>query len=186
MKNETKLTVEDFPLQMPCQVTLDEYKEYALWSSREDWKKAKKRCVIQSAILLAAGVIIVWRGLQKTWVYHDILTVFGILMIGYAVFDLVFQFLMFPTLLKRNVGKEFQKDSRLGREMTFCFAEDRMVSFYEGGHQGTLFYEDVIRREENQKMLLLSLKNGKNMVFPKRVINQAKPEIQDILARLGA
>lgn len=186
LKKETHQTVHDFPLQMNCQVTLEEYKKYALWAGQKDRGKTKKRCVIQSAVLLAAGAAIVYQGFLKQWAYHDILTVLGILLIGYAIFDVVLEFLLFPVLLGRNVAKEFHKDARLGREMTFCFAEDRMVSFYNETHQGTFYYDDVIKKEEIDQLILISLKNGKTMVFPKRVIEKADPKIQSIIAGLGS
>ena len=189
MKQETKksgkLTVEDFPLQMLCRVTLEEYQNYAVWSSKESREKNKKKCLIQSAVLIVAGLIIVYQGLMKTWVYHDILTVFGILLIGYSLFDLFYQFIMFNTILKRTITKDFKKDPRLGRDMTFCFAEDHMASFYEGKHQGTFYYDDVIRKEEIQGLVLLSLKNGKTMVFPQHIIDGADPKIQEIISKLG-
>ena len=187
IKQETgKLTMDAFPLQMECQVTLEEYQAYALWGSKEAQKQAKKKTLVLSAVLFLAGAVILYRGLQKNWVYHDLLTVFGILLMGYAILDLFYQFVLFKLVLKRNISKQFQKDERLKRKMTFCFAEDRMISFYKGNHQGTFFYDEVVQKQENDQIIMLTLKNGKVMVFPKRIVQQAKPEIQEIIARLGA
>ena len=180
-----KLSASDFPLQMDCQVTLEEYQAYALWTSEETRKTVKKRTLISSAILFVAGVIVMFRGMNSTWVYHDWITILGVLAMVYGVLDLFYQFVMFPSVLKKQMAKEFAKDSRLNREMTFCFAEDRMISFYKGAHQGTFFFDEVVKRQENEQLLLLSLKNGKIIVLPKRVIAAAAPEVQKILAGLG-
>ena len=60
-----------------------------------------------------------------------------------------------------------------------------MISFYKGAHQGTFFFDEVSKRQENDNLLLLTLKHGKIIVLPKRVIAQAAPDIQHILATLG-
>lgn len=180
-----KLSVEDFSLKMNCQVTLEEYQNYALWTSEETRKTVKKRTMISSAIFFIAGVIIMFRGMNSTWTYHDWITILGVLFMVYGVLDLFYQFMLFPSVLKRQMAKEFAKDSRLNREMTFCFADDRMISFYKGAHQGTFFFDEVLKRQENEQLLLLTLRNSKIIVLPKRVIAAAKPEIQHILATLG-
>ncbi len=180
-----KLSEADFSLKMNCRVTLEEYQNYAIWTSEDTRKTVKKRTMISSAAFFIAGVIIMFRGMNSTWTYHDWITILGVLLMVYGVLDLFYQFMLFPSVLKRQMAKEFAKDSRLNREMTFCFADDRMVSFYNGAHQGTFFFDEVLKRQENDQLLLLSLKNGKIIVLPKRVIAQAAPEIQHILATLG-
>ncbi len=179
------LTVEDFPLQMDCQVSLKEYQNYAISSSEEERKKVKNKTLMTSALFLLSGAFIIYRGVSSTWVYKDWLTILGVLCVGYALLDVFYQFILFSTVLKRHIAKEFKKDERLSREMTFCFAEDRMVSFYKGSHQGTFFYDEVAEKEDCGEILLLKLKNGKVMVFPKRVIAAADPQIQTIINGLG-
>ena len=180
-----KLSEADFSLKMNCQVTLEEYQNYAIWTSEDTRKTVKKRTMISSAIFFIAGVIIMFRGMNSTWTYHDWITILGVLFMVYGVLDLFYQFMLFPSVLKRQMAKEFAKDNRLNREMTFCFAEDRMISFYKGAHQGTFFFDEVSKRQENDNLLLLTLKHGKIIVLPKRVIAQAAPDIQHILATLG-
>ncbi len=179
------LTMEDFPLQMNCQVTLKEYQNYAITSSAEERKKVKNKTLLTSALFLLSGIFIIYRGVTSTWVYKDWLTILGVLCAGYAILDVFYQFILFGTVLKRQIAKEFKQDERLGRDMTFCFAEDRMVSFYKGSHQGTFYYDEVAEQEDCGDIQLLKLKNGKVMVFPKRVIAAADPQIQQIIHGLG-
>ena len=127
-----------------------------------------------------------FRGMNSTWTYHDWITILGVLFMVYGVLDLFYQFVLFKTVLKRSVAKQFRSDERLGREMTFCFAEDRMISFYKGAHQGTFYYDEVDMRQENADIIMLTLKNGKVMVFPKRIVSKADVKIQKIIAGLGA
>lgn len=180
-----KLTVEDFPLKMNCQVTLEEYQNYAVWSSEEERATVRKRTMISSAVLMIAGVLVLLRGLNSDWVYHDWLTIGGILLMAYAVLDLFYQLLLFKTVLKRHMAKEYAKDPRFSREMTFCFTDDHMVSFYKGAHQGTFFYDEVVKKEQLHDICLLTLNSGKIMVFPNRVLEQADPQIKEIVAHLG-
>ncbi|MBP1581500.1 MAG: hypothetical protein J6A26_03795 [Oscillospiraceae bacterium] len=181
-----KLTVQDFPLQMNCQVSLEEYQSYAVSSSEEQRALVRKRTMLSSAVLFIAGVIVLFRGLNSDWVYHDWITIGGVLLMAYSVLDLFYQFVLFKTVLKRQIAKEYEKDQRFGREMTFCFAEDRMISFYKESHQGTYFYDEILSKEEQGPVLLLKMKNGKIMVFPKRVIQGADPQIQAIISKFGA
>ncbi len=179
------MSVEDFPLQMNCQVSLKEYQDYAIKSSEEERKKVKNKTLMTSALFLLSGAFIIYRGVNSTWVYKDWLTILGVLCVGYGLLDVFYQFVLFGTVLKRQIAKEFKKDERLSREMTFCFAEDRMVSFYKGSHQGTFFYDEVFEKEDCGAVLLLKLKNGKVMVFPKRVVEAADPQIRTIIDGLG-
>ena len=181
-----KLTVDDFDLKMDCQVTLEEFQAYALWGSEEAQKAAKKKTMIYSALFFLSGLFIMYRGMNSTWVYHDWLTILGVVLVAYSLLDLFYQFVLFKTVLKRSVAKQFRSDERLGREMTFCFAEDRMISFYKGANQGTFYYDEVDMRQENTDIIMLTLKNGKVMVFPKRIVSKADVKIQKIIAGLGA
>lgn len=180
-----KLTVDDFDLKMECQVTLEEFQAYALWGSEEAQKAAKKKTVIYSTLFFLSGLFIMYRGMNSAWVYHDWLTILGVVLVAYSLLDVFYQFVLFKSVLKRSVTKQFKTDSRLSREMTFCFAEDRMVSFYKGAHQGTFYYDEVDMRQENADIIMLTLKSGKVMVFPKRIVNNADAKIQEIIAGLG-
>ena len=42
------------------------------------------------------------------------------------------------------------------------------------------------KKQESQNIIMLTLKNGKVMVFPKRIIAQADSKIQKIIADLAA
>lgn len=181
-----KLTVDDFPLQMQCKVSLEEYQNYALWGSEEAQNVAKKKSLKWGLVLILAGIAVLYRGLTSTWVYHDWLTIIAVLLMAYAVVDIFYQYVLFRSVLKHSIKKQYNEDSRLGREMTFCFAEDRMVSFYKGAHQGTFYYDEVTERQENDSILMLTVKSGKVIVFPKHIVEKAQPEIQNIIARLGA
>lgn len=190
MKKEQKkepalLKVEDFPLQMNCQVSLEEYQNYAVWSSEEERKTVRTRTIATSIIFLISGALIIYRGLHSTWTYSDLLTVLGVLLMGYGLLDVFYQFFLFQTVLKRHIAKEYKKEERYSREVTFCFAEDKVISFWKGQHQATYYYDEVLSRKENEQLLLLTLKSGKILVWPQRVIQSAAPEIQDIIARLG-
>lgn len=185
-QENTKLTVDDFNLKMNCQVTLEEFQEYALWGSEDAQKVAKKKSAISALFLSLAGAFLIYRGLTMNWVYHDWLTIIGVILIAYSLMDLFYQFVLFRAILKRSIVKQFNGDERLGRNMTFCFEDDRMVSFYNGNHQGTFFYDEVVKKQESQNIIMLTLKNGKVMVFPKRIIAQADSKIQKIIADLAA
>jgi len=190
MKKEVKkepvlMKAEDFSLQMPCQVSVEEYQNYAVWSSEEERKTVRTRTIATSIIFLISGALIIYRGLHSTWTYSDLLTILGVLLIGYGVLDVFYQFFLFKSVLKKHIAKEYKKEERYSREVTFCFAEDKVVSFWKGQHQATYYYDEVLTRKENEQLLLLTLKSGKILVWPQRVIKAASPEIQEIIARLG-
>lgn len=181
-----KRTLEDYPLQLPCQVSLEDYQDYALFSSQESRKKVRRRTALTSAVLTVVGLLLaVYGSAKSSWAYNDLVTVLGVLVVAFALTDVFYQFFLFPSVLRRNIAKEYRRDSRLGRELIFCFGEDHMSSFYEGVHQGTFFYDEVLSRQENQRLLLLSLKNGKIIVFPKAQLAGAAPEIRQIIDSLG-
>lgn len=186
VKKETVLMkMEDFPLQMNCQVSLEEYQDYAVWSSEEERKTVRTRTIATSIIFLISGALIIYRGLHSDWSYSDLLTVLGVLLMGYGVLDVFYQFFLFKTALKKHIAKEYKKEERYRREVTFCFAEDKIISFWKGQHQATYYYDEVLKRKENDKLLLLTMKNGKVLVFPQRAIKGAGAEIQNIIAALG-
>lgn len=181
-----KRSMEDYDLQLPCQVSLEDYQDYALFSSQESRKKIRRRTALTSAVLAVVGLLLALYGsTRSTWAYNDLVTVLGVLVLAFALTDVFYQFFLFPSVLRRNIAKEYRRDSRLGRELIFCFGEDHMSSFYEGSHQGTFFYDEVLSRQENERLLLLSLKNGKIIVFPKAQLAKAPAKVQQIIDSLG-
>lgn len=184
MKEQKLLTVDDFANRMKCSVQLEEYVEYALIHAKPHQEKAQKKTLLLSAVLTACSVLVGYQSQTKNWEYGELWLVFAILVFAYAMFDLFYQFVMFRSLLKKSVAKEFKKDPRLSRTMDFCFAKDKMVSFYNGKHQGTFFYDEVIRKEVTPSMVILFLKNGKNILLPKRDLEQANSFIQETIANL--
>lgn len=190
MKKEVKkepvlMKAEDFPLQMPCQVKMEEYQHYAVWSSEEERKTVRTRTIATTIIFLISGALIIYRGLNSSWTYSDLLTILGVLLMGYGIIDVFYQFFLFKSVLRKHIAKEYKKEERYSREVTFCFAEDKVVSFWKGQHQSTYYYDEILSRKENEKLLLLTMKNGKILVWPQRVIKEASAEIQAIIAGLG-
>lgn len=190
MKKEVKkepvlMKVEDFPLQMPCQVKMEEYQHYAVWSSEEERKTVRTRTIATTIIFLISGALIIYRGLNSSWTYSDLLTILGVLLMGYGIIDVFYQFFLFKSVLRKHIANEYKKEERYSREVTFCFAEDKVVSFWKGQHQSTYYYDEILSRKENEKLLLLTMKNGKILVWPQRVIKEADAEIQAIIAGLG-
>jgi len=180
-----KRTADDYELQLRCQVSLEDYQDYALFTSQESRKKVRRRTLLTSSLLCVVGLLLAVGGTRSAWAYNDLITVLGVLTAVFALTDVFYQFFLFPSVLRRNIAKEYRKDSRLGREQLFCFGEDHMSSFYQGVHQGTFFYDEVLGRQENERLLLLSLKNGKILVFPKAQLAKAQPELRQLIDSLG-
>lgn len=184
MKEQKLFTVDDFENRMKCTVNLEEYVEYALIHSKHHQKKAQKKALVLSALLAVCSVLVGYQSQTQGWEYKDLWLVFAILVFTYAMFDLFYQFIMFSHLLKKSITKEFKKDSRLSRTMDFCFTDEKMVSFYEGKHQGTFFYDEVTQKEITPSMVILFLKNGKNILLPKRDLEQANQYIRTTVENL--
>lgn len=104
---------------------------------------------------------------------------------AYQVFNLIYTYLMFPKALERTVLKELEKDSRLLKEITLCFEPDKIISFSGGAHQATFFSEDIRKKQETDHNWILILRNGKNVVIPKRAVSQGDDQVQAILAKAG-
>lgn len=108
----------------------------------------------------------------------DIYLVAGILMIVYQLFNLFYHFVMFPVALKRSVSKELKKDPSLLSPMEYAFEPDKIVCFLDGKHRNSVLMEDILGVEDLEDTLIIQIKGGKRMIFPKNILEQADPVIQ--------
>lgn len=101
----------------------------------------------------------------------------GVLFIVFQIFNLFYNFVMFPIALKRSILKELKKDPSLLAPMEYAFEPDKIVCFLEGKHRNTILTEDISGVEETQDTMILQIKSGRRVIFPKETLRGADPVI---------
>lgn len=179
-----KYSVEDFEHRLTVQLQPQHYIDYALSHSKDQMNKAKKRAVLWAVLFFVLGIVAVFKGSAKDGWLSDIYLVAGVLMIVYQIFNLFYNFVMFPIALKRSIQKELKQDPSLLSPMEYAFEKDKIVCFLDGKHRNSVLTEDVLGVEDLSDMVILQVKNGKRVIFPKDVLEQAEPFIQQQIKSL--
>ena len=107
------------------------------------------------------------------------------LMIVFQLFNLFYNFVMFPIALRHSVSKELKKDTSLLEPMEYAFEPDKIVCFLNGRHRSTTLCSEIFEVEKNDQTLVLKIKNGKRIIIPKTALEQAHPVIREQVAALG-
>lgn len=170
---------EDFDHKLTFSLSQEDYLEYSRSQSAPMWKKTRKKTLIYLGVFVVLGIAALVRA-QYTQdpLWKDIYSVGGVLLIVYQLFNVFYNFWIFPKAMERSVLKELKKDPRTLQEVTLCFDEEKIVSFCQGAHQSSFFYEDILYRKETPRVQILEMRNGKCLVLPKTVLEQADETIR--------
>lgn len=183
MKNEKsqtkqeKRSLEDFEHRITVQLKENHYIDYALSHSKEQIQKGKKRAVLWAVLFTVLGLIALYKGSVSGSKWSDIYLTMGVLFIVFQIFNLFYNFVMFPIALKRSILKELKKDPSLLAPMEYAFEPDKIVCFLEGKHRNTILTEDIFGVEETQDTMILQIKSGRRVIFPKETLRGADPVI---------
>lgn len=183
MKQE-KQTLSDFPHQLTFQLTKEDFIEYGTETSQPQLEKTRQRAWLFALIFGVVGTAFLVKGFLGTGRMSQLFTVAGVVLIAYQAFNLVYNYFVFPAALKKSVAKEVEKDPRLTQAMTLCFDEEKIVSFCGGKHQVTFFIKDIVKRKSTALCLVLVLKNGKQLVIPKRELEKADSATRTLIEKL--
>ena len=152
MKNEKsqtkqeKRSLEDFEHRITVQLKENHYIDYALSHSKEQIQKEKKRAVLWAVLFTVLGLIALYKGSVSGSKWSDIYLTMGVLFIVFQIFNLFYNFVMFPIALKRSILKELKKDPSLLAPMEYAFEPDKIVCFLEGKHRNTILTEYISGR----------------------------------------
>lgn len=183
MKNEKsqtkqeKRSLEDFEHRITVQLKENHYIDYALSHSKEQIQKGKKRAVLWAVLFTVLGLIALYKGSVSGSKWSDIYLTMGVLFIVFQIFNLFYNFVMFPIALKRSILKELKKDPSLLAPMEYAFKPDKIVCFLESKHRNTILTEDISGVEETQDTMILQIKSGRRVIFPKETLRGADPVI---------
>lgn len=183
MKNEKK-RVEDFPHQITFQLNKSDYIEYSRVQSKPQWELTKRKARFYLVIFSIISAALLARGYFEEGRMAQLYIVAAILIFAYQIFNLYYSYKVFPKALTRSIEKELEKDPRLMKSITICFEPDKIISFSEGVHQASFFIEDIRKKEQTENNIILGLRNGKNLVIPKRETEKADNEIKNAIESL--
>lgn len=184
MKNEKKQnqaekrSVNDFEHRLTVKLEPEHYIEYAMAHSKEQIGKGRKRAIFWAVLFTVLGIIALFRGaaLENRWA--DVYLTAGVLMIVFQLFNLFYNFVMFPIALKRSILKELKKDPSLLSEIEYAFEPDKIVCFMDGKHRSTVMTDEIIGLEDTEKTRIIEIKSGRRIIIPNEVLNKADEAIK--------
>lgn len=179
-----KRSVGDFEHRMTVALEPEHYIGYAMAHSQDQIKNGRKRAVFWAVLFGILGVVALFKGAGMEGMMADIYLVAGILLIVYQVFNLFYNFVMFPIALKRSVQKELKKDPSLLAPMEYAFEQDKVVCFLNGKHRSSVLMTDISGVERLDDMVILEIRGGKRMIFPAPALEQADSFIRVQIAAL--
>ena len=168
-----KRSVNDFEHRMTIQLTEQHYIDYAMAHSQDQIKKGRQRAILWAVLFTVVGCVAIYRGAFMEGWMSEIYLVAGVLMIVFQLFNLFYNFVMFPIALRHSVSKELKKDTSLLEPMEYAFEPDKIVCFL------------IFEVKKNDQTLVLKIKNGKRIIIPKTALEQADPVIREQVAALG-
>lgn len=177
IKNE-KRSLDDFTHRMTVQLQENHYIDYALSHSQDQINKGKKKAVIWAVIFTVIGVFAIYKGVSMNDRWSDVYLTLGILFIVFQIFNLIYNFIMFPIALKRSILKELKKDPSLLEPMEYAFEPDKIVCFLNGKHRNTILTEDISGIEETEQTVILQIKSGRRVIIPRETLDAADSVIQ--------
>ena len=180
-----KRSVNDFEHRMTIQLTEQHYIDYAMAHSQDQIKKGRQRAILWAVLFTVVGCVAIYRGAFMEGWMSEIYLVAGVLMIVFQLFNLFYNFVMFPIALRHSVSKELKKDTSLLEPMEYAFEPDKIVCFLNGRHRSTTLCSEIFEVEKNDQTLVLKIKNGKRIIIPKTALEQADPVIREQVAALG-
>jgi hypothetical protein len=83
--------------------------DYAMTHSQDQIQKGRKRAILWAVLFTILGLVAIYKGTFTEGWLADIYLIAGILMIVFQIFNLFYNFVMFPIALKRSVLRELKK-----------------------------------------------------------------------------
>lgn len=176
-----KQSLNDFAHRLTIQLTEQHYVDYAMTHSQDQIQKGRKRAVLWAVLFTLLGLIAIYKGTFTEGWLSDIYLIAGILMIVFQIFNLFYNFIMFPIALKRSVLRELKKDPSLLEPMEYAFEPDKLVCFLNGKHRSSILTQDITGAERIGSALVLQVKDGRRVIIPEQALAQADEVIREQL-----
>lgn len=144
-----------------------------------DSKRAAKRAILWAVLFTILGLVAIYKGTFTEGWLADIYLIAGILMIVFQIFNLFYNFVMFPIALKRSVLRELKKDPSLLEPMEYAFEPDKLVCFLNGRHRSSILTQDIVGAERIGNSIILQVKDGRRVIIPDEALKQADSVILD-------
>ena len=152
--------------------------EYALSHSKEQIRHNRQKAILWTVLFFVLGCIAIYKGTMTEEQWSDIYLIAGVVMIVFQLFNLFYNFVMFPVALKRSVLKELKKDPSLLMPMEYAFEPDKIVCFLNGKHRSSVLVDDISGLEETAQTVIIEVKDGRRIIVPKDLLEKAEPVIQ--------
>ena len=85
---------------MTIQLTEQHYIDYAMAHSQDQIKKGRQRAILWAVLFTVVGCVAIYRGAFMEGWMSEIYLVAGVLMIVFQLFNLFYNFVMFPIALR--------------------------------------------------------------------------------------
>ena len=168
-----KQSINDFAHRLTIQLTEQHYVDYAMTHSQDQIQKGRKRAVLWAVLFTILGLIAIYKGTFTEGWLSDIYLIAGILMIVFQIFNLFYNFIMFPIALKRSVLRELKKDPSLLAPM------EKLVCFLNGRHRSSILTQDIAGTERIGSAVILHVKDGRRVIIPDEALKQADSVIRE-------
>lgn len=116
--------------------------------SQDQIKKGRQRAILWAVLFTVVGCVAIYRGAFMEGWMSEIYLVAGVLMIVFQLFNLFYNFVMFPIALRHSVSKELKKDTSLLEPMEYAFEPDKIVCFLNGRHRSTTLCSEIFEVEK--------------------------------------
>ena len=173
-----KRQLSDFEHRMTIQLKEDYYVDYALSHSKEQIRHNRQKAILWTVLFFVLGCIAIYKGTMTEEQWSDIYLIAGVVMIVFQLFNLFYNFVMFPVALKRSVLKELKKDPSLLMPMEYAFEPDKIVCFLNGKHRSSVLVDEISGLEETAQTVIIEVKDGRRIIVPKDLLEKAEPVIQ--------
>lgn len=178
-----KQSINDFAHRLTIQLTEQHYVDYAMTHSQDQIQKGRKRAILWAVLFTILGLVAIYKGTFTEGWLSDIYLIAGILMIVFQIFNLFYNFFMFPIALKRSVLRELKKDPSLLEPMEYAFEPDKLVCFLNGRHRSSILTQDIVGAERIGNSIILQIKDGRRVIIPDEALKQADSVILDQVDR---
>lgn len=177
-KTVEKRQLSDFEHRMTIQLKESHYVDYAMAHSQDQIRRGRQKAILWAVLFFVLGCIAIYKGVMTENQWSDIYLTAGVLMIVFQLFNLFYNFVMFPIALRRSVLRELKKDPSLLMPMEYAFEPDKIVCFLEGRHRNSVLVEDISDLEETEQTFIIEIKDGRRIIVPKETLERAEPVIQ--------
>ena len=177
-KTVEKRQLSDFEHRMTIQLKESHYVDYAMAHSQDQIRRGRQKAILWAVLFFVLGCIAIYKGVMTENQWSDIYLTAGVLMIVFQLFNLFYNFVMFPIALRRSVLRELKKDPSLLMPMEYAFEPDKIVCFLEGRHRNSVLVEDISDLEETEQTFIIEIKDGRRIIVPKETLERAETVIQ--------